>query len=175
MNTISTSDKSNPLSSQVYVTTSASIPRHISRLRIHSILPLSPYKFNKPVILSLSKNPAGLNQAIATVNTDKRKKDVIIAINDKANDGRDVSWLWDVDFDKIADENLNTLTTTGIRVYDISLRFKYSDIKVDRMTQDMADAITKCLETDSEVVYVLVNYTALYSTEAVLKKLGGEA
>ena len=71
---------------------------------------------------------------------------------------------------KIADENLNTLTTTGIRVYDISLRFKYSDIKVDRMTQDMADAITKCLETDSEVVYVLVNYTALYSTEAVLKK-----
>lgn len=80
-----------------------------------------------------------------------------------------MSWLWDVDFDKIADENLNTLTTTGIRVYDISLRFKYSDIKVDRMTQDMADAITKCLETDSEVVYVLVNYTALYSTEAVLK------
>ena len=65
------------------------------------------------------KNPAGFNQAIATVNTDKRKKDVIIAINDKANDGRDVSWLWDVDFDKIADENLNTLTTTGIRVYDI--------------------------------------------------------
>ena len=111
----------------------------------------------------------------ATVNTDKRKKDVIIAINDKANDGRDVSWLWDVDFDKIADENLNTLTTTGIRVYDISLRFKYSDIKVDRMTQDMADAITKCLETDSEVVYVLVNYTALYSTEAVLKTIGGEA
>lgn len=136
---------------------------------------MQEYKFNKPVILSLSKNPAGFNQAIATVNTDKRKKDVIIAINDKANDGRDVSWLWDVDFDKIADENLNTLTTTGIRVYDISLRFKYSDIKVDRMTQDMADAITKCLETDSEVVYVLVNYTALYSTEAVLKKLGGEA
>ena len=136
---------------------------------------MQEYKFNKPVILSLSKNPAGFNQAIATVNTDKRKKDVIIAINDKANDGRDVSWLWVVDFDKIADENLNTLTTTGIRVYDISLRFKYSDIKVDRMTQDMADAITKCLETDSEVVYVLVNYTALYSTEAVLKKLGGEA
>lgn len=41
----------------------------------------------------------------------------------------DVSWLWDVDFDKIADENLNTLTTTGIRVYDISLRFKYSGNK----------------------------------------------
>lgn len=136
---------------------------------------MQEYKFNKPVILSLSKNPAGFNQAIATVNTDKRKKDVIIAINDKANDGRDVSWLWDVDFDKIADENLNTLTTTGIRLYDISLRFKYADIPVDFMTSDMSEAVKKCLETNSEVVYVLVNYTALYSTESVLKKLGGEA
>ena len=65
---------------------------------------MQEYKFNKPVILSLSKNPQDLTKPFATVNTDKRKKDVIIAINDKANDGRDVSWLWDVDFDKIADE-----------------------------------------------------------------------
>ncbi len=136
---------------------------------------MQEYDMGKPVILSLSKNPAGFNQAIATVNTDKRKKDVIIAINDRSNDGRDVSWLWDVDFDKIADENLNTLTTTGIRVYDISLRFKYADIKVNNMTHDMAEAVKRCLETDSEVVYVLVNYTALYSTESVLKKLGGKA
>ena len=136
---------------------------------------MQEYKFNKPVILSLSKNPAGFNQAIATVNTDKRKKDVIIAINDKANDGRDVSWLWDVDFDKIADENMNMLITAGIRIYDISLRFKYAGINVDYMAHDMSAAVRKCLESDSEAVYVLVNYTALYPTEAVLKKLGGEA
>ncbi len=129
-----------------------------------------PFK-KKPVVLSLSKNPAGFNQAIATVNTDSRKKDVIVAINDLANDGRDVSWLWDVDFDKIHNENLNTLTTTGIRVWDISLRFKYEDIKVDCMTHDMKEAVTKALETDSDVVYVLVNYTALYPTEGVLKEL----
>ena len=132
---------------------------------------MQEFPFKKPVILSLSKNPAGFNQAISTVNTDKRKKDVIIAINDKANDGRDVSWLWDVDFDKIKDENLNTLSTTGIRLWDISLRFKYADIKVDLMTHDMAEAVSKALETDSEVVYVLVNYTALYPTEAVLNEL----
>lgn len=132
---------------------------------------MQEFPFKKPVILSLSKNPAGFNQAIATVNTDKRKKDVIIAINDKANDGRDVSWLWDVDFDKIKDENLNTLSTTGIRLWDISLRFKYADIKVDLMTHDMEDAVLKALETDSEAVYVLVNYTALYPTEAVLNEL----
>lgn len=134
---------------------------------------MQEFMFNKPVILSLSKNPAGFNQAIATVNTDERKKDVIIAINDLANDGRDVSWLWDVDFHKIKNENLNTLTTTGIRMYDISLRFKYADICVDKMTNNMKDAIRTALETDSEVVYVLVNYTALYPTESVLKELGG--
>ena len=132
---------------------------------------MQEFAFNKPVILSLSKNPAGFNQAISTVNSDKRKKDVIIAINDKANDGRDVSWIWDVDFDKVSDENLNTLTTTGIRLWDISLRFKYADVRVDLMTHSMEEAVTAALKTDSEVVYVLVNYTALYPTESVLNGL----
>lgn len=135
---------------------------------------MQEFTFNKPVILSLSKNPAGFNQAISTVNTDERKKDVIIAINDLANDGRDVSWLWDVDFHKIKDKNLNTLATTGIRVYDISLRFKYAGIDVDMMTDSMRDAVKAALATDSEVVYVLVNYTALYPTEGVLKELQKE-
>lgn len=122
---------------------------------------MQEFSFNKPVILSLSKNPAGFNQAISTVNTDDRKKDVIIAINDLVNDGKDVSWLWDVDFHKIKDENLNTLSTTGIRVYDISLRFKYAGIDVDMMTDSMKAAVEAALKTDSEVVYILVNYTAL--------------
>lgn len=131
----------------------------------------------KPVILNLAKNPAGFNQAIQTVMLDKRKKDIIVAINDLANDGRDVSWLWDVDFNKLNDENLNTLTTTGIRLYDISLRFKYADVKVDYITRNMKQAITRCLSTDAEVCYVLVNYTALYPTQTTMleikKELGG--
>ena len=132
----------------------------------------------KPVILNLAKNPAGFNQAIQTVMLDKRKKDIIVAINDLANDGRDVSWLWDVDFDKLSDENLNTLITTGIRLYDISLRFKYADVKVDYLTKNMKQAINRCLSTDSEVCYVLVNYTALYPTQTTMleikKEIGGE-
>lgn len=131
----------------------------------------------KPVILNLAKNPAGFNQAIQTVMLDKRKKDIIVAINDLANDGRDVSWLWDVDFENLSDENLNSLTTTGIRLYDISLRFKYADIKVDYITHNMKQAIMRCLSTDAEVCYVLVNYTALYPTQTTMleikKELGG--
>ena len=132
----------------------------------------------KPVILNLAKNPAGFNQAISTVLTDPRKKDVIVAINDNANDGKDVSWLWDVDFEKISSDSLNTLTCTGIRLYDIALRFKYSDVTVDDITADMRAAIEKCLETDTEVVYILVNYSAMYTTEDIMlelkKKYGGE-
>ncbi len=122
----------------------------------------------KPVILNLAKNPAGFNQAIATVAADKRKKDVIIAINDNANDGRDVSWLWDVDFEKVSDETLNSLAVTGIRMYDMSLRFKYAEVHVDFETYDMRAAIERALATDAEVVYVLVNYTALFSTDNVM-------
>ena len=132
---------------------------------------MQEFNFNKPVILSLSKNPAGLNQAISTLNSDKRKKDVIIAINDKVSDGQDISWLWDVDFDKDKNEELVTLTVSGMRMWDLGLRFKYADIIPDLITDNMSEAIKRTLETDSEVVYVMVNYTAMYPTENVLKEL----
>lgn len=123
---------------------------------------------NKPVILNLAKNPAGFNQAIETVLSDRRKKDIIIAINAEPSDGMDVSWLWDVGFERLADETLNTLCVTGKRLYDLSLRFKYSDIKMDKITENMREAISACLETDSEVCYVLVNYTVLFGTQEIM-------
>ncbi len=122
----------------------------------------------KSVILNLAKNPAGFNQAIQTVLSDTRKKDVILAVNAHVSDGLDVSWLWDVDFESLKDENLNTLTVTGERVYDLALRFKYSDIKIDNISCDMRQAIEKCLKTDTEVCYVLVNYTALFGTQTIM-------
>ena len=128
----------------------------------------------KPFILNLAKNPAGFNQAIQTVMLDKRKKDVIVAINDMASDGQDISWLWDVDFDKLCDENLNTLTAAGIRLYDLALRFKYADVKADRITKNMRGALSGCLRTDAEVCYVLVNYTMLFPTQNTMLDLQKE-
>lgn len=129
----------------------------------------------KPFILNLAKNPAGFNQAIQTVMLDKRKKDVIVAINDMESDGQDVSWLWDVDFDKLSDANVKTLITGGSRLYDISLRFKYANMKVDLITNDMRSAIKQCaLNPDSEVCYVLVNYTVLFDTQTTMLELKDE-
>lgn len=132
---------------------------------------MQEFNLKKPVVLSLSKNPAGFNQAITSVNADSRKKDVILAINDGAGDGRDISWIWDVNFQKLRNENTNTLSVTGVRRYDTALRFKYDDTEVDVLTDSMKDAILKALDTDSEIIYVMVNYTAMYSTEAILKEL----
>lgn len=132
---------------------------------------MQEFNIGKNVVLSLSKNPAGFNQAISTVNQDTRKKDVIIAINDGVGDGKDISWLWDVAFEKLKNEQLTTLAVTGIRRYDTALRFKYEDIKIDLLSDSMKDLILSALNTESEVVYVMVNYTALFSTEAILKEL----
>ena len=58
------------------------------------------------VTLNLAKNPAGFNQNISAVMQDKSPKDIIIAINDNAQDGTDISWLWDVDFDLLGEESI---------------------------------------------------------------------
>lgn len=135
---------------------------------------MQEFNLGKTVILSLSKNPAGFNQAITTVCQDERKKDVIIAINDGTGDGKDITWLWDVGFPRLKDDNLESLAVTGIRRYDTALRFKYEDIKVD-IFDEMKDAIEKTMTTESEVVYIMVNYTAMYPTENILKELEGKA
>ena len=132
---------------------------------------MQEFNFNKTVVLSLSKNPAGFNQAIDTVNNDTRKKDVIIAINDKVSDGRDISWMWDVDFENIKNESLNTLSISGKRLWDLALRFKYCDITPDLVSEDMAMAVKNALASDSEVVYFIANYTALYEADKVLNNL----
>lgn len=135
---------------------------------------MQQFDLGKPFVLNLAKNPAGFNQAIQTVAQDTRKKDVVIAVNDKPSDGTDVSWLWDVDFERIADSTLNRLILSGMRRYDLALRFKYSGVKVDVITEDMKSFLESCSLSDAEVCYVLVNYTMLFSTESILKELETE-
>lgn len=127
----------------------------------------------KSVILNLAKNPAGFNQNISAVIEDESPKDVIIMINDNAQDGTDISWLWDVDFERFKEANVNSMTVTGIRKYDMYLRLKYVDIKSD-ISNDVEKTIRKQIREGTGNLYVLVNYTALYSTHLILKKIEGE-
>lgn len=125
------------------------------------------------IVLNLAKNPAGFNQNISAVMQDETKKDIIIVINDQAQDGIDISWLWDVDFDRFRAEEIQTITVSGIRCQDMRLRMKYVDIP-SLLEADVETAIRKRIQDGCGNLYVLVNYTALFSTRNVLKRLEGE-
>lgn len=125
------------------------------------------------VTLNLAKNPAGFNQNISAVMQDSMPKDVLIAINDNAQDGIDISWLWDVDFDRFQEESIRSITVSGIRCQDMRLRMKYVDIPT-MLEADVEKAIRSRVADGTGNLYVLVNYTALFSTRNILKKLEGE-
>ena len=125
------------------------------------------------VVLNLAKNPAGFNQNISAVMQDESPKDIIIVINDNAQDGKDISWLWDVDFDLFGGDNINSITVSGISCQDMRLRLKYVDIP-SMLENDVETAIRKRIEDGCGNLYVLVNYTALFGTRNILKKLEGE-
>lgn len=127
---------------------------------------------NTDVILNLAKNPAGFNQNISAVMEDPKEKDLIIVINDNAQDGTDISWLWDVDFDRFADPSIRSITVSGIRCQDMRLRMKYVDISSE-LVADVQTAIEKRIADGCGNLYVLVNYTALFSTRKILADLQG--
>lgn len=125
------------------------------------------------IVLNLAKNPAGFNQNITAVMQDPAPKDVIIAINDNAQDGIDISWLWDVDFDRFREESIHSITVSGIRCQDMRLRMKYVNIPC-MLDADVEHAIRSRISDGVGNLYVLVNYTALFGTRNILKKLEGE-
>ena len=124
------------------------------------------------IMLNLAKNPAGFNQNISAVMQDQTEKDIIIVINDNAQDGIDVSWLWDVDFDRFHEDNIHSITVSGIRCQDMRLRMKYVNIP-SLLEADVETAIRGRIADGCGNLYVLVNYTALFSTRNVLKRLEG--
>lgn len=125
------------------------------------------------ILLNLAKNPAGFNQNISAIMQDDMPKDIIIAVNDNVQDGIDISWLWDVDFDKLSDESIKSITVSGIRGLDMRLRMKYVDIDCE-LENDMEKAIRSKLSNGTGNLVILVNFTALPGTRAILKKLEGE-
>ncbi len=130
----------------------------------------------KLVVFNLAKNPASFNRSISNILAEKRTKDVVIGINDNDPDGNDVSWLWDVDFEQLKDPSVKSCTTTGIRAKDMTVRLKYCDIPMDKITTGgiTKDDIMNAVNGEGERVYIVVNYTLLFSTKKVLQELEEE-
>ena len=104
--------------------------------------------------LNLAKNPAGFNQNISAVMQDTAPKDIIIAINDNAQDGMDISWLWDVDFDRFdGSASVKSITVSGIRCQDMRLRLKYVDIP-SMLEADVEKAIRARVEDGVSAIFM---------------------
>lgn len=135
----------------------------------------------RQLTLALVKNPVGFNETLRmlTLATDGLTTPTLIAINDLAADGRDVSWLWDVDFEMLADGSA-PISTTGIRGPDMANRLKYAglpDARVVLLPQDLAaglDAFVQSLPAGASG-YVLLTYTALLGLRQTLADRGAVA
>lgn len=112
-------------------------------------------------IIQLIKNPAGASEVLKTVDLSSK---ILIAINDNFADGRDVSWLWDAEFELLKDTE-KTIVTSGIRANDMALRLKYAGVPSEKIkvVPDLFDAVEEVSSSEdkTEKVTIMPSYTAL--------------
>ena len=80
----------------------------------------------------LVKNPAGANEVLRTLTLEDGEHDVLAVLNDNIADGRDVSWVWDADFEVLA-PRVRRVTCSGTRAAEMALRLKYAGVPTDRI------------------------------------------
>lgn len=125
---------------------------------------------DKRVILNLAKNPTGFNQNLNVMLQDESPKELVLVINDNEQDGTDISWLWDVDFERLKGSNTGVVTASGIRCQDLMLRLKYAEIPSE-IEPDVEKAIRSFIKKGGRNLYIFVNYTALFDTRNLLKHM----
>jgi UDP-N-acetylmuramyl tripeptide synthase len=128
----------------------------------------------KKVILVLVKNPTGLNQSLAMLAQHSATKNLFIALNDNAADGRDISWIWDADVELITDDKarISRVICSGQRSGDMALRVKYSgyDMENIMINPSLEAGIEMAIRLDSEVSYILCTYTTLFASRNILAR-----
>src|SRR5262249_5847371 len=119
---------------------------------------------DRRLLLLLIKNPAGANEVIRTLVESGSARLAVVALNDAIADGRDVSWIWDVDFEPLL-AGLECLVATGERAAELALRCKYAGFADERIdvVPDLRAGLQRGLELaePSEELVVLPTYTAM--------------
>ena len=152
---------------------------NISDDRIKKVLPRFKTAFgrqeeivykNKKFFLILSKNPTGFNQSISVVvKKFKPKKDsLLLVLNDKIPDGRDVSWIWDVDFEDLP--QARHLYIAGDRAYDMALRLKYADITDFEVFKSLNEAVDKIVKevSSNATLFIMPTYSGMLEVRKIL-------
>ncbi len=131
----------------------------------------------RPTSILLVKNPAGANEVLRTLALEGTKLDLFGVLNDRTADGRDVSWVWDADWELIA-PHVRRLTCSGTRAAELALRLKYAGVEPERLkvVDDLERGLDTALADGSGPLYALPTYTALLELKDLLTRRGqGEA
>ncbi|MEK7558965.1 MAG: Mur ligase family protein [Patescibacteria group bacterium] len=125
------------------------------------------YKGRK-IQIFLSKNPASFNQSLETIN-ELKAKHLLLVLNDRIPDGRDVSWIWDVDFENNL-KNFKNILVSGDRVYDMALRLKYADRNDAKPYDVVTDAVEDLIDSapKNDILYILPTYSAMLDLRKIL-------
>jgi lipid II isoglutaminyl synthase (glutamine-hydrolysing) len=124
--------------------------------------------------LLLIKNPAGANEILRTLALEEGRLDVLAILNDNIADGRDVSWIWDADFELLV-SHVRHVTCSGTRAAELAVRLKYAGLAEPALSvvPALPAALDRVLATaDSDRAFALPTYTALLALRAELSARG---
>ncbi|MFL6014763.1 MAG: MurT ligase domain-containing protein [Gaiellaceae bacterium] len=130
---------------------------------------------DRRVLMLLIKNPAGANEAIRTLVEGRPPRVAVVALNDAIADGKDVSWIWDVDFEPLLD-GLEHVVATGDRAAELALRFKYAGFAAERIAllPGLRAGLERglALSDPAEELVVLPTYTAMLALRKSIGEVG---
>ena len=112
-------------------------------------------------MINLAKNPAGMNVSLSVGDQLKEKKVYVISLNDNAADGRDTSWIYDADFEKLRNQNIEKIIVTGTRAEELQLRLKLAEVDVPIILEKDIYKATALTMNYAGFTVAIPNYTSL--------------
>ncbi len=127
----------------------------------------------RPTSILLVKNPAGANEVLRTLALEGEQLDLFGVLNDNTADGRDISWVWDADWELLA-PSLRHMTCSGTRAAELALRLKYAGVAAERLSvvPELPDGLDAALANGDGPLYALPTYTALLELRDLLARRG---
>jgi UDP-N-acetylmuramyl tripeptide synthase len=127
----------------------------------------------RPASLLLVKNPAGANEVLRTLALEGGELDVLGILNDRTADGRDVSWVWDADWELLV-PHVRRMTCAGTRAAELALRMKYAGVEPERLRviEGLGPALDAALADGTGPLYAVPTYTALLELRDLLTRRG---
>jgi UDP-N-acetylmuramyl tripeptide synthase len=128
---------------------------------------------DRDMSILLVKNPAGANEVLRTLTLEDGEHDVLAVLNDNIADGRDVSWVWDADFEVLA-PRVRRATCSGTRAAEMALRLKYAGVPTDRIVvePELGAGLDRALRAGDGPLFALPTYTAMLALRDLLVTRG---